>query len=157
MGLLFALPITRAVHAEVVPSMNNSSFVLGVERFVSRRGTLDIIWSDNCTNFIGAEKEHHECTEKRNVRHIAAELAHEGYKWKFNQPNALQQDGIEARGWPVVLKEKSRPSSVHVASQIRFEHLFWSSRIRTERTSVKARKRRPVRSRCSYNQSCFFW
>ena len=28
-----------------------------VERFVSRRGTLANIWSDNSTNFVGEEKE----------------------------------------------------------------------------------------------------
>ena len=30
---------------------------MGVERFVSRRGAPAIIWSDNGTNIIGAEKE----------------------------------------------------------------------------------------------------
>ena len=37
--------------------MDASSCVMGVERFVSRRGAPAIISSDNGINFVGAEKE----------------------------------------------------------------------------------------------------
>ena len=43
-GFLFTCLTTRAVHVEIVPSMDASSCVMGVERFVSRRGTPAIIW-----------------------------------------------------------------------------------------------------------------
>ena len=46
-----------------------------------------MIWSDNGTNFIGAEKELRESIEKWNVVNIAAELAHKGVKWRFNPPS----------------------------------------------------------------------
>ena len=55
-GLLLTYLTTRAVHVEIV-TMDTSSCVIGVERFVSRRGTPAMIWSDNGTNFIEAEKE----------------------------------------------------------------------------------------------------
>ena len=48
---------------------------MGVERFVFRRGTPAMIWSDNGTNFIGAEKELRECMEKWNTLNIATGLA----------------------------------------------------------------------------------
>ena len=52
-------------------------------------------WSDNGTNFIGAEKELREGIEKWNVFNIAAELAHKGgVKWRFNPPSAPHQGGI---------------------------------------------------------------
>ena len=79
-GLLFTCLTTRAVHVEIVPSMDASSCVMGVERFVSRRGIPAIIWSDNSTNFVGAEKELRENIEKWNTIYIAAELAHKGIK-----------------------------------------------------------------------------
>ena len=63
-GVLFTCLTTRAVHVEIVPSMDASSCVMGVERFVSRRGTPAIIWSDNGTNFVGTEKELRENIEK---------------------------------------------------------------------------------------------
>ena len=79
-GFLFTCLTTRAVHVEIVTSMDTSCSVMGVERFVSRRGTPAMIWSDNGTSFIGAEKELRESIEKWNVVNIAAELAHKGIK-----------------------------------------------------------------------------
>ena len=71
---------TRAVHVEIVPSMNACSCVMGVERFVSRRGTLDIICSDNGTNFVGAEKELRENIEMWSTINISMELDHKSIK-----------------------------------------------------------------------------
>ena len=96
-GFLFTCLTTRAVHVEIVPSMDASSCVMGVERFVSRRGTPDIIWSDNGTNFVGAEKQLRENIEKWNTINIAVELAHKGIKWRFNPPSAPHQGGIWER------------------------------------------------------------
>ena len=96
-GFLFTGLTTRAVHVETVTSMDTSSCVMGVERFMSRRGTPAINWSSNGTNFIGAEKELRERNEKWNVVNVAAELAHKGVKWRFNLPSAPHQGGIWER------------------------------------------------------------
>ena len=64
---------------------------------MSRRGTPAMIWSDNGTNFIGAEKELREGIEKWNVVNIAAELANKGIKWMFNPLSAPHQSGIWER------------------------------------------------------------
>ena len=93
-GFLFTCITTCAVHVEIVTSMDTSSCVMGVERFVSRRGAPAMIWSDNGTNFNGAEKELREIIEKWNVVNIAAELAHKGIKWRFNPLSAPHQGGI---------------------------------------------------------------
>ena len=71
-GFLFTCLTTRAVRVQIVTSMDTSSCVMGVERFVARRGTPAMIWSDNGTNFIGAEEELRESIEKWNVIKIAA-------------------------------------------------------------------------------------
>ena len=96
-GFLFTCLTTRAVHVEIVTSMDTSSCVMGVERFVSSRGTPAMIWSDNGTNFIGAEKELRESIEKWNVVNIATELAHKCIKWRFNPPSAPHQVGVWER------------------------------------------------------------
>ena len=56
-----------------------------------------MIWSDNGTNFIGAEKELRECMEKWNTLNIATELAHKGIKRRFNPPSGPHQGGIWER------------------------------------------------------------
>ena len=56
-GFLFTCITTRAVHFEVVPSMDTSSCVMGFERFAARRITPSVLWSDNGTNFIAKDKE----------------------------------------------------------------------------------------------------
>ena len=55
-GFVFTCLTTRAVHVEVVQSLDKSSCSMGVERFVSRRGTPAMLLSDYRTNIIGAEK-----------------------------------------------------------------------------------------------------
>ena len=62
-GFLFTCLTTRAVHIEVVPSLDTNSCVMGVERFIARRGTPTTIMSDNGTNFVGAQKELLACVE----------------------------------------------------------------------------------------------
>ena len=94
---LFTCHTTRAVHVDIVTSMNTSSCAMGVERFMSRRGTPAMTRSDNGTNFIGLEKELRVSIEKWNVVNIAAEIAHKGVKWRFNPPRAPHQGGIWLR------------------------------------------------------------
>ena len=90
-GFLFTCLTTRAIHIELVPSMDTSSCVMAIERFISRRGTPSIIWSDNGTNFVGAEKELFLCIKNcrwyrkalsgsiiRHVHHIKTE---HGSEW----------------------------------------------------------------------------
>ena len=55
--------------------MDAKSYVIGVEQFFSRWGWPAIIWSDNGTNIVGAEKEVRENIEKCNSISIAAELS----------------------------------------------------------------------------------
>ena len=71
--------------------MDASSFVMRVKRFVPRRSTTAIIWSDNGTNFVGGENELRENIEKWNTINIAVQLAQKGIKWRFNPPSAPHQ------------------------------------------------------------------
>ena len=56
-GFLFTCLSTRAVHFEVVPSMDTSSCVMGTKKFCACRGFPSVIWSDNGTNFVASKKE----------------------------------------------------------------------------------------------------
>jgi hypothetical protein len=54
---LFVCFSTKAVHLELVGDLTTASFLAAFKRFTSRRGHVSEIFSDNGTNFIGAERE----------------------------------------------------------------------------------------------------
>ena len=65
-AFLFTCFTTRTLYIEVIPSLDTSSCVMGVERFFARRGTPSTFKSDNGTNFVGAQKELLACIESWN-------------------------------------------------------------------------------------------
>ena len=54
-GQLFTCLTTHAVHFKVVSSIDTSSCVKGIEKFVFRRGVPSVFWFDNGINFIAKE------------------------------------------------------------------------------------------------------
>ena len=56
-GCIFTCMTVRAVHIEVLPSMDTTAFLNALQRFISRRGKPETITSDNGTNFVGAQRE----------------------------------------------------------------------------------------------------
>ena len=54
---LFGCMATRAIHLEVAFSLDVDSFLNCLTRFVARRGVPKIVWSDNGTNFVAADRE----------------------------------------------------------------------------------------------------
>lgn len=52
---LFVYPTTRAVDIESVYDLSTNTFIASLQRFSSRRGILNTIWSYNAINFVGAK------------------------------------------------------------------------------------------------------
>ena len=75
--------------------MGTSSSVMGIERFIARRGTPSVIWSDN-GNFVGSAKELISRIENWN-RHAPVLLAHKGLASKLNPPSAPHHGGVWER------------------------------------------------------------
>ena len=96
-GFLFTCLTTRAVHFEVVPSMDTSGCVMGIERFAARRGTPSVLWSDNGTNFIASDKELLQNVRNWNHQVLTESLVKKGIKWKFNPPSAPHHGGVSER------------------------------------------------------------
>ena len=96
-GFLFTCLTTRAVHFEVVPSMDTSSCVMGIERFCARCGIPSVIWSDNGTNFVASEKELLSNINNWNQQVLSESLVKKGIKWKFNPPSAPRHGGVWER------------------------------------------------------------
>ena len=86
--------VTRAVHLEVVTSMETDSFINALRRFVARRGPPSDIYSDNGTNFVGADRELKQSLQEWNQSQIADFLSQKGIQWHFNPLAAPHFGGI---------------------------------------------------------------
>ena len=78
--------VTRAIHLELVPDLTTDAFLRSFRRFVSRRGTTSIIYSDNATTYKCAEKGIKECYEILNSPKFQAFLSEKSIKWKYICP-----------------------------------------------------------------------
>ena len=88
---------TRAVHIEIAHSLETDAYIMAMQRMMARRGKPAHIWSDNGTNFVGAEKEIREAIERWNNEHIEDKLSQDGVQWHFNPPAAPHFGGIWER------------------------------------------------------------
>lgn len=93
---LFTCLSIRAVHLEVVHAMTTESCVLAIRRFVTRRGAPAEIFSDNGTNFHGANNRLKKQIAERNQT-LAAIFTNTNTKWSFNPPGAPHMGGAWER------------------------------------------------------------
>ncbi|XP_043472735.1 uncharacterized protein LOC122505290 [Leptopilina heterotoma] len=81
---LYTCAIYRAVHLELVTSLSTNNFLESLRRFIGRRGRPSIVYSDNGTNFVGAEN----AFEDLNWDVIANYSQARQIDWRFNPPTA---------------------------------------------------------------------
>lgn len=92
-GIIFTCMAIRAVHLEMLSSLDTNSFINGLRRFIARRGQALELRSDNGTNFVGAERELREEIERLNQTLISYTLLQKGIKWTFNPPTGSHHGG----------------------------------------------------------------
>ena len=96
-GVIFTCLVLRAIHIEVASSLDTSSFIQVLRRFIARGGPVIEIRSNNATNFVGAEKELKFSIDKWNQNVIHKFLLQKQIKWVFNTPAASHHDGVWER------------------------------------------------------------
>lgn len=96
-GCLFTCLVVRAIHIEIKHSLETDSFINALLRFVSRRGQVHTIRSDNGTNFVGAEKELKAAITSWNKAKISEFLLQRDITWLFNTPAASHMGGVWER------------------------------------------------------------
>lgn len=96
-GCLFTCMTTRAVHLEVAHSLDTSSFISCLLRFMARRGTPSLLRSDNGSNFIGAERELRQIVQELDNDNVRRAMTDRGITWKFNPPLASHMGGVWER------------------------------------------------------------
>lgn len=103
-GVVFICLATKCVHLEVVSDLSAEAFINTLKRFMSRRGKVSKLHSDNATNFIGANNELKKMKEvflsETNKYQVHSFLNGEGIQWQFTPPRAPNFGGL----WEAAVK-----------------------------------------------------
>ena len=97
---IFTCFTTRAIHLEVTNKLDTDPFILALRRFLSTRGKVRTIRSDNGRNFVGANNEFKKALGEMDNSKIKSYLLSEScdwIQWDFNTPNASHMGGIWER------------------------------------------------------------
>lgn len=100
-GCIFTCLTTRAVHLEVAHTLTTNSFIAAFQRFTSRRGTHEKVYSDNGTNLVSGELELRKSMEQWNQANISRYMSHRDIIWTFNPPYASHRGGV----WERMIRE----------------------------------------------------
>ena len=92
-GIIFTCLTTRAIHLEVGDSLNTDSCINAIRRFISRRGQVQEIRSDNGSNLVSAQKELRAEINKWNQSKIANACLQKQVQWIFNPPTGSHFGG----------------------------------------------------------------
>lgn len=95
---------TKAVHLEIVSDMTTDAFLNAFKRFIGRRGKPANMFSDNGTNFIGANRELEDLrtlwSQEAHQHKIINSTSFDGVKWQFIPPRAPHFRGL----WEAAVK-----------------------------------------------------
>jgi hypothetical protein len=97
---IFICLVTKAIHLEIVFDLTTQSFIACLKRFFSRRGKSSCLFSDNATNFIGANQELKKLASLVTFRDefLSRYLSSENISWKFLPPRAPNFGGLWESG-----------------------------------------------------------
>ena len=96
-GLLFTCLCSRAVHLEMLDDMTTDAFINGLRCFISIRGKVQQIRSDQGSNFVGAKNELATALKELKNERIEHYLANQDCEFVFNPPSASHRGGVWER------------------------------------------------------------
>ena len=122
---IFVCLATRAIHLEYVSDYTSEGFIAAFRRFVSRRGLPSDIYSDNGTNFVGADRELrlafiNACKDRTVHDHLAPD----GIKWHFIPAASPHFGGLWEAGVKSFKHHLKRVIGNHTLSQLEFATLL---------------------------------
>ena len=103
--MCFFVPLSvKAVHLEAVSDLTSEAFVASLRRFIARRGYPSLIWSDNGTNFVGANRELKEpnkfVKQQENKGIISEFCSSQNIEWRFIPEHSPHFGGL----WEAAVK-----------------------------------------------------
>ena len=113
-GCLFTCLVTRAVHLEIVHSLETDSFIMALRRQIARRGKPRNVYSDNGTNLVGAERELRKCLNGMDQAKISDTLSQDRIQCFFNPPSAPHFGGV----WERLVKSAKKALKIILNGQL---------------------------------------
>ena len=113
---IFICFATKAIHIEAVGNLTSKAFIAALRRFASRRGQIRYLYSDNGTNFVGANKilgKMDKSEKKQYNQEIEKALAENGIEWRFNPPAAPHFGGLWEAGVKSIKTHLNRMGKHH--------------------------------------------
>ncbi|GFU83673.1 integrase catalytic domain-containing protein [Trichonephila clavipes] len=92
--------VTRAIHLEILSDLTSDAIIATLKRFMSRRGKCSKIFTDNATNFVGANFQLKVFYKTLNFpdQNLVAYFTEEGIEWNFIPPRAPHMGGLWEAG-----------------------------------------------------------
>ena len=87
---IFACSLSRAVHLELLHNLETATFIVCFKKFIARRGRPRVIYSDNGSTFVKADKWLRQLRKDEQVHGFMEEHA---ITWKFNLSRAPWSGG----------------------------------------------------------------
>lgn len=100
-AVVFVCLVTRAVHIEAFTALTADAFLAAYQRFVARRGPSEVLYSDNGTNFVAADKELRIAVNSWQDDKVQNFVNRHGTIWNFITPSAPHQGGL----WEAAVKQ----------------------------------------------------
>lgn len=124
---------TKACHIELVTDLTTSAFLAALRRFFARRGKSANIYSDNATNFVGANRElkilQNFIQSKSHNHRLTEVLANDNITWHFLPPRSPHFGGL----WEAAVKSFKRLFSHTIG-----DTLFTYEELYTYTTEIEA-------------------
>jgi hypothetical protein len=115
--LIFVCLSTKALHFELVSDLSTPTFLAAFRRFCSRRGVPSHMYSDNGTNFVGAnkllKKEYLEIMNNINKDFLDS-LSEMNIEWRFNAPAYPSAGGLWEEKFKVSSEADHRRSKANL-------------------------------------------
>lgn len=106
-GMLFTCLATRAIHVELIASLDVDSAIMAIRRMAARRGMPCLIASDNGTNFHGADIELNRAFTEW-LPALKDYALTKRIEWRYIDPGAPNQGGA----WERMIKSVKRALAV---------------------------------------------
>lgn len=124
-GSVFVCFATRAVHIELVGDLTAESFIAALRRFTARRGKIANIYSDNGTQFVGANRELQrlltQLYSQIDKGVIGNYLTNDNVNWHFIPPRSPHFGGL----WEAAVKSiKTHLTRVVGKTSLNYEELY---------------------------------